>query len=124
MKITSRQVEILDFIKISLESGHIPTVKEIGEGVFLSSTSTVQQHLNKLKFAGLIDWVPNKARTIRIVTDGDMSLDEIIKDMLSELEGIKKVAQYGLDKNDLYNANQALRSIIYGVDQIVIMAEG
>ena len=52
---TPRQRQILQFILQHIESkGYPPTVREIGEAVSLSSSSTVHAHLRSLEDAGLI----------------------------------------------------------------------
>jgi len=44
-----------------------PTVREIGQAVGLSSSSTVQNHLNALEQKGLIRRDPTKSRTVEVV---------------------------------------------------------
>lgn len=52
-KSEKRQLEVLKFIHQSVaEKGYPPTVREIGEGVQLSSTSTVHGHLSRLEKKG------------------------------------------------------------------------
>lgn len=55
---------IVDFIT---ENTYSPSVKEICEGANLNSTSSVHEHLMKLKLMGKIDMKKNAARTIRLV---------------------------------------------------------
>ncbi|MCG4288361.1 repressor LexA, partial [Lactobacillaceae bacterium KNUT 0156] len=51
----SKQLAILRFVyEKQLEKGYPPTVREIGEGVGLSSSSTVHGHLNRLQKKGLL----------------------------------------------------------------------
>jgi repressor LexA len=55
-KLTERQKKILECIREFSDShGYPPTVREIGTVVGLSSSSSVQFHLNKLAEAGLIN---------------------------------------------------------------------
>ncbi len=55
-KLTERQKKILECIREFADShGYPPTVREIGTVVGLSSSSSVQFHLNKLAEAGLIN---------------------------------------------------------------------
>ncbi len=49
-----------------------PTVREIGEAVGLSSSSTVQNHLNTLERKGYIRRDPTKSRTIEVVDIDEM----------------------------------------------------
>ena len=51
----SNQIAILRFVyEKQLEKGYPPTVREIGEGVGLSSSSTVHGHLSRLEKKGFI----------------------------------------------------------------------
>jgi repressor LexA len=63
-----RQREILDFLSIHAQShAYPPTVREIGHAVGLSSSSTVQNHLNTLEQRGYIRRDPTKSRTVEVV---------------------------------------------------------
>lgn len=49
-KQSSRQIDVLKYIYEQVEErGYPPTVREIGEAVNLSSTSTVHGHLSRLE---------------------------------------------------------------------------
>ena len=60
---TERQQAILDFIR-DYPHQYPPTVREIGEGVGLKSSSTVHSHLSSLVKKGLIERKPNCPRCI------------------------------------------------------------
>lgn len=63
-----RQREILDFLTDHARShAYPPTVREIGQAVGLSSSSTVQNHLNALEQRGHIRRDPTKSRTVEVV---------------------------------------------------------
>lgn len=67
----NRQTEILKFIHTCVgQKGYPPTVREIGEGVSLSSTSTVHGHLARLEKKGLIQRDPTKPRAIELTVLG------------------------------------------------------
>ncbi len=69
-KITTKQQEILDFIKKkTLERGYPPAVREICEAVKLRSTSSVHAHLETLEKNGYIRRDPSKPRAIEIMDD-------------------------------------------------------
>lgn len=69
-KISSKQQEILDFIKDSLlNKGYPPSVREICDAVRLKSTSSVHSHLETLEKNGYIRRDPAKPRTIEILDD-------------------------------------------------------
>jgi repressor LexA len=67
---TERQSRILAIIReFTEEHGYPPSVREIGERVGLSSSSTVQSHLKSLERRGLIHRDPTKPRAL-IATGG------------------------------------------------------
>ena len=69
-KITSKQKEILEFMKNEiLSKGYPPAVREICEAVNLKSTSSVHSHLETLEKNGYIRRDPAKPRAIEIVDD-------------------------------------------------------
>jgi repressor LexA len=66
-----KQDAILDYIKREVrERGYPPSVREIGDAIGMSSTSTVHGHLSRLEKRGLIRRDPTKPRAIEI-TDGE-----------------------------------------------------
>lgn len=69
-KITDKQREILEYIKVTiLSKGYPPAVREICEAVHLKSTSSVHSHLETLEKNGFIRRDPTKPRTIEILDD-------------------------------------------------------
>ncbi|WP_227935903.1 transcriptional repressor LexA [Alkalihalobacillus deserti] len=67
-KLSKRQIEILDFIKIEVKKkGYPPSVREIGEAVGLASSSTVHGHLSRLEKKGYIRRDPTKPRAIEVL---------------------------------------------------------
>jgi repressor LexA len=70
--VNNRQQQILEFLRDhAREHAYPPTVREIGSAVGLSSSSTVQNHLNSLEQKGLIRRDPSKSRTVEVVAPGD-----------------------------------------------------
>ncbi|MCX7779689.1 MAG: transcriptional repressor LexA [Negativicutes bacterium] len=68
--IGKRQQQILAYIKETLRArGYPPSVREIGEAVGLSSSSTVHTHLEKLEEMGMIRRDPTKPRAIEILDE-------------------------------------------------------
>lgn len=66
----TRQTDILKFIHAQVEEkGYPPTVREIGEAVDLSSTSTVHGHLSRLEKKGLLQRDPTKPRAIELTAE-------------------------------------------------------
>lgn len=69
-RLTEKQRRILDYIvRHTRDHGYPPTVREIGEAVGLSSSSTVHSHLRTLEKAGLIRRDAVLTRAIRVVAD-------------------------------------------------------
>ena len=66
--LSERQARILDYIReVTRIRNYPPSVREIGEAVGLSSSSTVHNHLNQLERRGLIKRDPSKSRTVQLV---------------------------------------------------------
>ncbi len=70
-ELTAKQRQILDFIKQNVSAkGYPPSVREIGQAVGLSSTSSVFSQLNEIERKGYISRDSMKTRAIEI-TDSD-----------------------------------------------------
>jgi len=68
--LNTRQKQILNYIKETLRSkGYPPSVREIGEAVGLSSSSTVHSYLSKLEEMGFIRRDPTKPRAIDVLDE-------------------------------------------------------
>src|SRR5437879_12955059 len=73
-ELTERQTRILNYIRdVSKSRNYPPSVREIGEAVGLSSSSTVHNHLNQLERRGLIKRDPSKSRTVQLVADAEIA---------------------------------------------------
>ena len=69
-QLTARQKGILDMIETSMrERGYPPSVREIGEAVWLTSPSTVHSHLASLERMGYLRRDPTKPRAIEVRYD-------------------------------------------------------
>ncbi len=78
-ELTPRQDQILGYIrKEVLRRGYPPSVREIGQAVGLSSSSTVHGHLGKLEEKGFIRRDPTKPRAIELVNDPEVVRKEIV----------------------------------------------
>ena len=67
---SARQREILEFIESEMRTrGYPPSVREIGEAVGLTSTSTVHAHLATLQRLGYLRRDPSKPRAIEVRYD-------------------------------------------------------
>jgi repressor LexA len=83
--LTERQQEIMDFIlKEVKQKGYPPSVREIGEAVGLSSSSSVHAQLEKLEQLGYLRRDPTKPRAIEVLYSGsDSYTDRLFKDMIN-----------------------------------------
>ena len=69
-KLTKRQAQIFEFIKRhTSEKGYPPTVRDIGQGVGLTSSSTVHAHLSNLERVGVLRRDPTKPRAMEVIAD-------------------------------------------------------
>jgi repressor LexA len=67
-ELTERQRQVLEFIDAQVrERGYPPSVREIGEAVGLSSSSTVHAHLAALQEKGFLKRDPTKPRAMELV---------------------------------------------------------
>lgn len=77
-ELTGRQQQILDFIRSEIHRvGYPPSVREIGEAIGLSSSSTVHSHLAALESKGYIRRDPSKPRALEVLDfrDNDAAVD-------------------------------------------------
>ena len=97
-KLTSRQQEILDFIRNSLEVlGAPPTRAEIAQAFGFASHNAAEEHLKALAKKGLIVLEPGSARGIRLVEQLGLPLIGIVA-AGSPILAVENVqARYALD---------------------------
>lgn len=78
--LTERQRQVLQFIKQEIrEKGYPPSVREIGEAIGLSSSSTVHGHMARLEEKGFIRRDPTKPRAIEVLGEpGGMPLKRTV----------------------------------------------
>jgi repressor LexA len=77
-ELTARQQQILDYIRGEIHRrGFPPSVREIGEHVGLSSSSTVHSHLSALEAKGFLRRDPSKPRALEVLDyrDTDRAID-------------------------------------------------
>lgn len=73
--LTPRQRAILDVIRSCVEDrGYPPSVREIGEGVGLTSPSSVAHQLTTLERLGYLRRDPNRPRALVVAEPADMSV--------------------------------------------------
>ena len=72
-RLTHRQQEILTFVQRYADShGYPPSVREIGQAMGLTSSSTVHSHLEALARKGFLRRDPSKPRALEILKDGNL----------------------------------------------------
>jgi len=75
--LTPRQKQILEFVKKYMhEKGYPPSVREIGENVGLSSSSTVHGHLSRLEEKGYLRRDLSKPRALELLEDEERALQK------------------------------------------------
>ena len=88
-KLTNQQEKMLDIIKkYVVNHGYAPTVRELCQEMNLSSTATVQVHLNNLEKKGYIKKEESKNRTIEILVDNEY---EIKNEAITEVPLLGKI---------------------------------
>jgi len=76
-RLTDRQRRILETIRDSVESrGYPPSMREIGEAVGLTSTSSVKHQLSALETKGYLRRDPHRPRAIEVVMPGQEAAPE------------------------------------------------
>jgi len=81
-ELTRRQREVLEFVRAEVnQRGFPPSVREIGQAVGLSSSSTVHSHLAALEEKGFLRRDPSKPRALEVLdyrdTERGVDMDEV-----------------------------------------------
>jgi len=85
-ELSKRQRQILEYIINEVQQkGYPPSVREIGEAVGLSSSSTVHAHLAQLEKLGYLRRDPTKPRAIEVLigNDRDSELPDFQRDLVN-----------------------------------------
>lgn len=93
--LNKREQEILDAIKNNIrQKGYPPSVREIGQLVGLSSSSTVHTYLKRLEGKGMIRRDPTKPRAIEILhrQDQDQQISLVENEQMIEVPLVGQVA--------------------------------
>src|SRR6266496_4402530 len=93
--LTARQRRILDFIRTAVhERGYPPTVREIGEAVGLTSSSSVHSQLANLERKGLLRKDATKPRAMSLVpvAEDDMERESLRRDSGIEVPLVGRIA--------------------------------
>ena len=78
-KLTSKQNQVLDFLKSFLaKKGYPPTVREICKALDLSSPATVHAHLTTLENKGYIKKGGSKNRAIELLVKNEYEIEDVV----------------------------------------------
>jgi len=109
---TERQRRILEVIEeFRVERGYPPSVREIGERVGLSSSSTIHAHLKTLERRGYIRRDPTKPRALRSETRGGQAPETVVMPVIGRVAaGVPITAQENVEGDFVLPASFAPRS--------------
>lgn len=90
-QLTNRQRDVLKFIKKFIkDNGYSPTIRDIGEGLGISSPATVYDHIRKLRYKGYLK--ENKGfRTIVLADNQKEIKNEILADKITRNLGVNEI---------------------------------
>ncbi|WP_296664489.1 transcriptional repressor LexA [Demequina sp.] len=73
--LTARQRAVVDYIRATvIDRGYPPSMREIGEAVGLTSTSSVKHQLTALEAKGVLRRDPHRPRAIEVVLPGETAV--------------------------------------------------
>lgn len=123
--LTDRQRQILDFILAEINrKGYPPSVREIGQAVGLTSSSTVHSHLAALERKGYIRRDPTKPRALEIM-DFRLTNKGISPDKVKNVPLVGRVAAgTPLFAQENIEDNFALPAEIAGEDAFMLKVKG
>lgn len=111
--LTTRQQKILEFIHAyTAERGFGPSIRDIGEAVGLSSSSTVHAHLCTLQRVGFLALDPSKPRGRTLTTDALVHLGVPPVDRSLVLSAARLVSLLGAEEApDVEALDEAVASV-------------
>jgi repressor LexA len=109
---TERQRRILEVIEeFRAERGYPPSVREIGERVGLSSSSTIHAHLKTLERRGYITRDPTKPRALRSESSSTNPPDSVVMPIIGRVAaGVPITAQENIEGEFVLPASFAPRA--------------
>lgn len=123
-ELSHRQRQILDYIMQHIEThGYPPTVREIGEAVNLSSSSTVHAHLRNLEEAGHIKRDAVLTRAIKIVAGAAASFKPK-KVMNLPIVGQVAAGKPTLAVEDIEDTYPVPQEFLSGAEGFMLMVKG
>jgi len=123
-ELSHRQRQILQYIVQHIEiHGYPPTVREIGEAVNLSSSSTVHAHLRNLEEAGLIRRDPVLTRAINVVA-GTMASFKPKRVVSLPIVGRVAAGKPALAVEDIEDTFPVPQEFLAGADGFMLRVKG
>jgi len=128
---STKQLDILKFIyEKQQQRGYPPTVREIGDGVGLASSSTVHGHLTRLQNKGFIQKKAEKTRAITVTNTGIQALKKAdilaLPDTSAPVISTPQDIISSLDKDTIllqHNSNTMINIGILNRDYLLIKKE-
>lgn len=78
-KLTSRQNEVLDYVKSYVaNNGFPPAIREIGKALGLNSPATIHSHLNALENKGYLRKTNSKYRSLELLVRNEYEKDSVV----------------------------------------------
>ena len=129
MKLTSRQQEILQYIKkYIVKYGYPPTVREIAKAMGVSSPATIHAHLSNLEEKGMIKKENSKNRAIELLVENEYldKNDDIVQVPLlgkitagSPIEAIENPGEYFALPTNLIPNNKEIFTLYVSGDSMI-----
>lgn len=129
MNLTTRQKEILQYIKKYIVSNsYPPTVREIAKAIGISSPATIQVHLTNLENKGVIKRKSTKNRALELLVENEFEPQDefIIKVPLlgtvtagSPIEAIENPNEYFSLPTELVPANKKIFTLLVNGDSMI-----
>lgn len=132
-KLTKKQTEVLQYIKkYVVKYGYAPTVREICNGLGLSSPATIHSHLAQLQKKGMITKGKGKFRTLEVIGENEflnkkvevikvplLSMDSK-KNPLDEIDSPKKLFSIPVElvssKKNIFAVNVTGTNLVNGIN--------
>ncbi len=129
MNLTTRQKEILQYIKKYIASNsYPPTVREIAKAIGVSSPATIQAHLTNLENKGVIKRKSTKNRALELLVENEFEAQDefIIKVPLlgtvtagSPIEAIENPNEFFSLPTELVPANKKIFTLLVSGDSMI-----
>lgn len=90
-----KRAAVLAYVRECIEAGApVPTIREIGDAVGISSTSVVNYHLARLERDGKIRRIPSISRGLVLASTEPVDRVTVGADVVVVIDGVEVVAPY------------------------------